>query len=51
MSKEDFINLFNTLTDEQFAAFCGGINQITCEYGWGANLDDHALIQTVWKNF
>jgi hypothetical protein len=49
MNKNEFVKLVNALTDEQIAAFIEGINQITFEYGWNANLDETELIKKCWK--
>ena len=49
MTKEMFIELLNELTEEQIKALVNGINQITCEYGWSADLGKTELINACYK--
>ena len=44
-----FIELAARLTDKELEALLKGINQITFEYGWDANLDDNELIKEIYK--
>lgn len=49
MTKEMFVKMVNELTEEQIKALVNGINQITCEYGWNANLGKTELISACYK--
>ena len=49
MNKNEFVKLVNTLTDEQIKALVEGINEISFEYGWGANLEETELIKRCWE--
>ena len=48
ITKNEFVNLVNKLTDEEFKDLIEGINQNTFEYGW-AVLDDSILIKKCWE--
>lgn len=50
MRKEELAKAIMELNDEELKAFMDGINQITCEYGWDADLDNKDFIQKIWKN-
>ena len=49
MKKERFVELVNTLNEEQFKALISGINSVTHEWGWEADLDENDLILECWK--
>ncbi len=51
MTKEEFAKAIMELNEEEFKALMDGINQITFEYGWDANLDEKDFMKKIWKNF
>jgi len=51
MKREEIVKAIMELNEEEWKAFMSGINQITCEYGWDADLDDKEFIKEIWKNY
>ena len=49
MTKEMFMEMINELNEEQIKALVDGINQITFEYGWNADLENTKLIEACFK--
>lgn len=47
--KELLINEIKKMNKEELQAFVKGINNVTFEDGWGANLDDSKLIEELYK--
>ena len=49
MTKEEMAKAILQMNEEDFEALKDGINQITCEYGWGGNLDNSEFIAKIWE--
>ena len=48
MTREEIAEAILKMNDEDLKAFKNGINQITFEYGWEANLDNNEMINKLY---